>query len=217
MLDRKGAGRIIFVGGSGLYDGLDSNAVTAALGRPVVNLGLYGGFGISSILREAGPHLRKGDLVVLIPEYSVLLEPFRDETRKWLFTLSPARSYARLYGMRPSGMALFLEDFFSLLRSKVLAAPKKIVRTVRGKATDTTGNGYVLYHDRFNSFGDSLKPFRKVPPEKIEGRGVADGGEMFNQTFSEVNEFNRFAAARGVDVVFVFPAYPREEFGLNRD
>ncbi|HWR72159.1 MAG TPA: hypothetical protein VN604_03230, partial [Nitrospirota bacterium] len=63
MLKREDVDRIIFVGGSGLYDGLDSRAVQAALDRPVVNLGLYGGFGVSSILREIGPLLRKGDLV----------------------------------------------------------------------------------------------------------------------------------------------------------
>jgi hypothetical protein len=118
--------------------------------------------------------------------------------------------------MRPSGTVLFLEDFFSLLRSKVLAIPKRIGQAIRGRMMDTK-SGYVLYHDRFNSLGDSLKPFRKVPPEKIEGRGVANGGKIFGQTFSEVNEFSRFAAVRGADVVFVFSAYPREEFSLNRD
>lgn len=219
MLKREGAGRIIFVGGSGLYDGLDSGAVQTALGRPVVNLGLYGGFGVSSILHEIGPLLRKGDLVVLIPEYSVLFDPFRDETRKWLFMLSPSRSYARLYGMRPSGTVLFLEDFFSLLRSKMLAVPKLAGRAVRRRTTDTpaAGNGYVLYHDHFDFSGDSRRPFRKVPPERIEGRGVAVDGEICTQTLLEVNDFSRFAAARGASVVFVFPAYPREEFDLNRD
>jgi hypothetical protein len=62
--------------------------------------------------------------------------------------------------------------------------------------------------------GDRL---REGPPERIEGRGVAVDGEICTQTLLEVNDFSRFAAARGADVVFVFPAYPREEFDLNRD
>lgn len=218
MLKREGAGRVIFVGGSGLYDGLDSGAVQTALGRPVVNLGLYGGFGIASILHEIGPLLRRGDLVVLMPEYGVLIDPFRDETRKWLFALSPFRSCSRLYDMRPSGAVPFLEDFFSLLRSKMLALPKLAGRAFRRGATASAGGGgYVLYHDRFDPFGDSRRPFRKVTPERIEGRGIPVDGGICGQTLSAVNDFHRLSAARGAGVVFVFPAYPREEFVLNRD
>jgi hypothetical protein len=219
LLKQGGGGRIIFVGGSGLYDGLDSRAVQNALGRRVVNVGLYGGFGISPVLREIEPLIRKDDTVVLVPEYSVLFETHREETRKWLFALSPFHSSLRLYGSGPSGAVLFLEDFFSLLRAKVLAVPKLFRLLVRpGAAAGVSPwNGYVLYGDRFDAFGDSRKPFKKVPADKIEGRGMPIGVETVNQGYQQVNGFSRTISARGGRVFFVFPAYPREEFLLNRE
>src|SRR2546423_1051105 len=61
--------RVIFVGGSNLAFGLNSLLIQRRLGRSVVNMGLSAGLGMRFMLAEVRPHLRPGDLVVVVPEY----------------------------------------------------------------------------------------------------------------------------------------------------
>ncbi|MEK6236358.1 MAG: hypothetical protein N2C14_16750 [Planctomycetales bacterium] len=70
--------RVLFVGGSNVAFGVDSGYFESALGRPAINLGLHGALGLEFYLRVAEEHARPGDIIVLLPEYSMLrgqLEP----------------------------------------------------------------------------------------------------------------------------------------------
>ena len=69
MLRDTPSPRIIFVGGSNLSMGLNSEAIAKAFEMPVVNMGLHGGLGLLYMLNEVQPYVRRGDIVVLVPEY----------------------------------------------------------------------------------------------------------------------------------------------------
>ena len=64
--------KIIFVGGSNLSMGLNSQPISETFGLPVVNMGLHGGLGLAYMMEEVRPYVRKGDILVLTPEYSQL-------------------------------------------------------------------------------------------------------------------------------------------------
>ena len=60
--------------------GIDTNELTMALGRPVLNLGLHAGLPLETILKEAGAAAESGDAIVLP------LEPFyysREDPTNW--------------------------------------------------------------------------------------------------------------------------------------
>src|SRR5690348_8879721 len=59
--------RVVFVGGSNLPFGLDSDVIERQTGRRVVNMGLYVHLGLEFMLNEASAGLREGDVVVLVP------------------------------------------------------------------------------------------------------------------------------------------------------
>lgn len=61
--------KIVFVGGSNLAFGLESQLVEAVLGRPVVNMGMNGYLGVRFMLEEVRPAVRSGDVIVLAFEY----------------------------------------------------------------------------------------------------------------------------------------------------
>lgn len=61
--------RIILVGGSNLAFGVNSKEIIDSLGIPVVNAGLHAGFGLKFILDNMVKYVRKGDIVVIAPEY----------------------------------------------------------------------------------------------------------------------------------------------------
>src|SRR5262249_39102967 len=57
--------RVVLIGGSNLAFGMDSAVVERLTGRPVVNVGLYGNFGVAFMLDEARRGLRPGDATVI--------------------------------------------------------------------------------------------------------------------------------------------------------
>ncbi|WP_193335460.1 hypothetical protein [Devosia beringensis] len=61
--------RVVLVGGSNLAFGIDSKAIEATVGCPVVNMGMNGYFGVRFMLNEVKPELRAGDVVVLAFEW----------------------------------------------------------------------------------------------------------------------------------------------------
>lgn len=215
--------RIIFVGGSGLYCGLDSEEVQTRLGRPVINLGLYAGFGITALLREVKPHLREGDVVVVVPEYGIKFDSYDFQARRFLFTLGPARNFMTLYGGAPDPARTLISDMYSLVKSKFQAFPQALREAVRTRNTEAfIGEGYVFYRKYFNASGDSLRPLKPAAsPEELVGRGAVffagPGSEYLNQSLAGFNDFCQAARAQGVRTYFVFPAYPEGEYRRQRD
>lgn len=62
--------RIVIVGGSGCGQGLVTSNICVALNRPVYNMGLHAGLGLIYQMAAVKPLIRRGDVVLLIPEYA---------------------------------------------------------------------------------------------------------------------------------------------------
>ena len=60
--------KIVVVGGSSVAFGLDSEALEAYVGMPVVNFGLYAALGTKVMLDLSLPYIGEGDIVVVAPE-----------------------------------------------------------------------------------------------------------------------------------------------------
>lgn len=65
--DRKPA--VVLLGGSNVAFGYDSGMLSDSLGMPVVNAGLHASVGLKYIIDDCFPRLRRGDILVLSPEY----------------------------------------------------------------------------------------------------------------------------------------------------
>lgn len=62
--------RIIFIGGSNLAFGLDSSMIEKEiLEHKIINMGLNVGIGIRYMLEDCKKYLKKGDILVIVPEY----------------------------------------------------------------------------------------------------------------------------------------------------
>jgi hypothetical protein len=66
--------RLLITGGSGAHYTIDSQEIEKGLGIPVINLGLDGPVGLDVILPSMLNQVRSGDLVLLIPEYLIILD-----------------------------------------------------------------------------------------------------------------------------------------------
>jgi len=84
--------RIIFVGGSNLSFGLDSEAIEKAVGLTVINTGLHAGLGLRYMLESVIPFVGSGDVVVLAVEYSLFYQNFdyaSEDLLRVVFDVSP--------------------------------------------------------------------------------------------------------------------------------
>ncbi len=61
--------RIIFIGGSGLSFGLNSEMIKDSLGLNPINTAIHGGIGLSYMIASVIEYIRPGDIVVIAPEY----------------------------------------------------------------------------------------------------------------------------------------------------
>lgn len=61
--------KLLILGGSNAWFGLDARQMEAALGEPTINLATHGGFPLQYLFEEAEPYLHAGDSVVLAFEY----------------------------------------------------------------------------------------------------------------------------------------------------
>ena len=66
--------RLLITGGSGAHYTINAQLMEQELGFPVVNLGIDGPVGINVILPSILGQVRQGDIVLLVPEYLLLLD-----------------------------------------------------------------------------------------------------------------------------------------------
>jgi hypothetical protein len=69
----KASKRLLITGGSGAHYTINAKVLEQGLGIPVLNLGLDGPIGLNVILPSILPAVRPGDVVLLVPEYLLLL------------------------------------------------------------------------------------------------------------------------------------------------
>lgn len=70
LLDSLPSPRLIFVGGSNLAFGLDSKRISDSLNIPVINSAIHAGLGLRFQLQTVEERLKKGDIIVIMPEAS---------------------------------------------------------------------------------------------------------------------------------------------------
>lgn len=112
MLEVTPGPRIILVGGSGAAFGVDSALMERELpGYSVVNFGMYAALGTTVMLDLSQPHIREGDIVLLIPEQQEqTLSDWFDPAVMWqgldgafdLLRLLPKDKLERLAGAFPA-------------------------------------------------------------------------------------------------------------------
>ena len=73
LLEDTPSPRIIFVGGSNLAFGLDSQRIKDSLNINVINYGLHAGIGLKYMIDDISTYARKGDIIVFAPEYLSLI------------------------------------------------------------------------------------------------------------------------------------------------
>ncbi|MEM1368812.1 MAG: hypothetical protein AAGG02_12510 [Cyanobacteria bacterium P01_H01_bin.15] len=114
--------RLLITGGSGAHYTLDSDYLAEELGLSVLNLGIDGPVGLNVILDEISKQVRPGDIVLLVPEYLLLLDDDGLGDRSVSFALAIGQPFTGDISLRKllkDGWLVGVPSLRSLVKSMV--------------------------------------------------------------------------------------------------
>lgn len=200
--------KIILAGGSSLAFGISSDSIENSLQRPVVNLGLYGGFGLDFILQETLSEVKKGDLVILSTEY--YLKKSGDDYSKQMaaFAYPPAYNYV--------GYTNFLDllekkaSFFSRYTRNLIFFPNRI----KSPQVDDKISDY--FRKGFSQKGDLLAHLNNPPKRPLNDLAGIES-QNYSAEIQTINEFIKEVRAKGGEVNWYFPCYSQTGYNMNKE
>ena len=205
--------RVIFIGGSSMALGLNSAQAAEACGRRPVNMGLHAALGLKFMFNEVRPHIQRGDWIVVAPEYQQFIRMSgQSEMLMNMLEVHPANA-----------LLLDTGQWATALDRGIIQRSGKIARAVIGRPgrffrKNTIGRTRLYYRRAgFNANGDMVAHWQlKSPGLKEREFTFRYRPEMVQDGIRQINEFARFAQARGATVFFSHPPLPREVYEPNR-
>ncbi|WNJ19764.1 hypothetical protein [Pontibacter sp. G13] len=199
LLEETAGPRLIFVGGSNLLFGLDSEKISQTFKMPVINAGTHAGVGFRYMMEDVKPFIHQGDIIVLVPEYAHFYQksPSTYDGQDELLTV--------VFDVFPEGKFLMSMDHWGhtyknipkYVGNKYYAAIKYAFKPKKRK-----GKFKAYMRDAFNEYGDVVGHLAMDPqdvPVVPENDYEAD-----SRVIDDMNAFQEFAKAQGADV-FVLP------------
>jgi hypothetical protein len=201
--------RLIFVGGSNLGFGLDSAQISREYLIDVINMGIHGGLGLRYMLNDVRPFIRKGDVVVVVPEYHQFA------LNKSHVSYGSQELLCVLFDIYPGGREhigprqwIHLSRFVpTYAAGKIVMAIKYAVRTILRRAREANVGAY----DRraLNSHGDMVAHWA-MGSSKVLSVSITDEVDMDAVSF--LVGFMRFVQSKQARSYFLCPCFNATSF-----
>lgn len=211
LADHSHGPRLVFVGGSNLAFGLDSEQIGQQLPFQPINMALQASLGLEFMLAEVRNGLVAGDVVVLSPEYNLLDGQMHAKTRLQLFENHPAATRYLVTSWR----RLFDQEAF--------AYAGQFARQGGHGWTQFSGDFFTkkpYTRDSFNRFGDVVAHCDLPPKKDLSNRPLFQEGYSHAGTARSIallNEFWSDCQRRGVRVFLSFPPVPVKQLEESRE
>jgi len=208
--------KIILVGGSNLAFGIDSRIMQDSLGLRVVNMGLYAKLGLRYMLAQVKPYIKRGDIVLIVPEYDQFYGNFSEGDH----TLNTALLYA------PADRIGDFVKSYSVIDVVLRPRAENVRRSFFQAAAAAFGarNKYfpsetnpVYNRHSFNQYGDVVSHLGKksMNPDSIYVKELPPPKDFNKRTLDELNEIGDAARERGAHAYFLFPSYIDRSYTIN--
>ena len=208
--------KLILVGGSNLAFGIDSKQLEDSLGLKVVNMGLYAKLGLRYMLAQVRPYIRKGDVVVVVPEYDQFYGDYAngDHTLNTALLYAPADripDFIRSYSIVDVVLRPRVEQ---ARRSFLKAAASAVGRKNQFFPPDTNP---VYNRNSFNQYGDVVAHLGKkgMDPDSIFVRELPPLKDFNRGTLNDLNAIDEDARTAGAHSYFMFPSYIDRSYNIN--
>ncbi len=199
MLRHVEAPRIIFVGGSNLSFGLNSQLIKDQLELNPINTGVHAGVGLKFMLENTIEYVQAGDLVVLVPEYHHFLVSYAngsDELLRVVLDVYPNKvadlSIEQISNLLPY-LPKFLKSKFELGEYRKVVEPEFYGR------------------HSFNRYGDV---FQHWDNEKLAFGPTDKGGGYHPEIMPHLIQFREDVRQKGAKMLVSYPCLQDESFGI---
>ena len=208
--------KIILVGGSNLAFGIDSRMLQDSLGLNVVNMGLYAKLGLKYMLAQVRPYIKRGDIVVIVPEYDQFYGDFSngDNTLNTALLYAPADrigDFIRSYSVVDVVLRPRVENTRrSFLHALAAAAGKE-------KEFFPPDTNPVYNRRSFNEYGDVVSHIGKkgMHPDSIFVSHLPPLADFNAETIEDLNGIADKAKDEGARAYFMFPSYIDRSYTIN--
>ncbi len=199
--------KIILVGGSNLAFGIASDTLEKALKKPVVNFGLYAGFGLTFVLKEALSEVKKEDIIVLCPEYYLRKPGDNFSKQMAVFAYPPADEFIE-YDNFIDRLAIKAE-FYSRYARNLIFLPNRI----KSPTINDTISGY--FRNGFNKNGDAVSHLNNPPVQPL-GDLFDIKDEDYATEIQEINQFINEVRQKKARVFWYYPSFSQVGYDKNR-
>lgn len=184
------APRLIFVGGSGVALGLDSQIIEAQLGMPVINMGVNAGFGLRYMFQQVTPWIRAGDIILIIPEYEHFYGELLkgDQNLLWALCIQPVMLHT-----------LSRQQIFHLLPELPGFAQQRVQEVIRTRPDP------IYNRNAFNAYGDFVNHL-DLPSVALTLSAIANGQPLNSEALLLLKEFQHYAHKQGAEAYLIYPA-----------
>lgn len=190
--------RIVFLGGSNLSFGLNSQMIKDSLGLNPINMGIHASLGLEYMLNSVLEGIKQGDILVVSAEYDQFYDKFAygdEELVRLVLDLQPASIFSFSKEQIESIYAFIPKYAFSKFN---------IVEYVYTKEDPVYG-----VHS-FNQYGDAsahwgLKAQKFAPYREIDDH-------LNEHIIKVIKKFQAKTEAKGAKLLFTFPAYQAKSF-----
>ncbi|RMF23785.1 MAG: hypothetical protein D6756_08110 [Cyanobacteria bacterium J083] len=186
----KDSPRLLIVGGSGAHYTINSLAIEQGLNMPVINLGLDGPVGLDVILPSVLEQVRPGDIVLLIPEYLILLDQDGFGDRSGQFSIAIGQP-----GLGGVPLKQMTQDFLLLGIPSLRALTKSTVDLV--KKGEFTG----YYSDPVNERGDPTT----VNERQVEWWQLPISSSISRHAYERIKNFKQEVEAKDARLIISLP------------
>lgn len=195
--------RLIFLGGSNLSHGLDSPEIERELDVTVVNMGLHAALGLRYIMWSTIDHIRKGDVVVIVPEYPQFGSAFNGS----------AELLAMVADIIPEHKAI-------LNKTQWIGLAEHIPRYGAGKLCRLKKcfcEERFVESEKYNIQGDLKAPESKEPLPYNKGAGFLNKEAFDKSTVKQIKEFVVAVESKGARAFLMPPCFQRTSFTRQRE
>lgn len=205
--------RLMVLGGSNVAFGIHSTQLQETTGMETINVGLHMSLGLHYPLECVRQHGRPGDVVVLIPEYQLLVSDVQDGDPKVINQLLEQWPSATRYfdQTRYNSWKQFLDRDALWTSHEWLKRAYYAIRK-RKNATD------IYRRSSFNQYGDVIAHHGRTA-DSISQTGrlpEVDPGRL-DQAVELLNAFAQECRDRDIDVYLSYSPLPEETFALSED
>ena len=204
LLKNSHSPKIILVGGSNIGFGMNSPELEKKTGYKVANMGVHGGYGLLFYIKQSEDYIRKGDVIVVSPEYRNFYGSSLNGDWVLLNLLFDAYPAATEYISLKHW--LHLSQFFPKYAVKKLNSFFKFYFVPR-EAIETND---VYLRSSYNSNGDVTTHWG-LEPRPFSPYG-SPWGDYNPQAIQELLKFQQHCKNIGAQVFVTFPSLQKASF-----